>query len=183
LRIPVLRRRVPVVRRMIRRRMAVGRPGIPIDGFMIIPVGRRMIPGARRRMPVGRRGILRMPVGGRMIAIGRSRIRGGRRAIPVGRRRIPIGGCGIRRRKPIGGRRVVVIVVARHGWPGVFIAKLMIAVGPDKPSWRSRIDLPYSDAVWGPAGLVRFPRVELRLVGQGVCIIAIGGSHTRKEAG
>jgi hypothetical protein len=135
-----------------------------------MPVGGRTIAIGRSRIPGGRRAIRRVPIGGRTIAIGRSRI-------PVGRRRIPIGGCGIRHRIAIRRRSVVAILVAWHGRPGVFIAKLMIAVGPDKPSWRSGIDLAYSDAVRGPARLVRFPRVELGLVGLGVCIAAVSESH------
>lgn len=62
------------------------------------------------------------------------------------------------------------------------MAKL-ITVRPDKASRRSRIDLAYRGTVWGPAGLVRFPWVELRLVGPGVCITAISGRHARNEAG
>ena len=58
-----------------------------------------------------------------------------------------------------------------------------ITIRPDKASWRSRIDLADSGAIWPPAGLVPFPRMELRLIGLGVCISAIGGGHARNDAG
>jgi hypothetical protein len=84
---------------------------------------------------------------------------------------------------PVRRRRAVAIVVAGHDRHDLVIAKLMIPFGPDKASWRSRIDLSHTDTVWGLAGLVRFPRVELRLAGLGVSITAIGGCHARNEAG
>jgi len=168
--------------------MPVRRRGVPIRGFIIPRLG----------VPRGRPLIRGMRVGGRGIPIGRFRIPRGRRAAPVDRRGIPMGGRVIRRRIPICGRRTVavarrripirrrrtvVVAVARRGWPDVLIAKPMIAVRPDKPSWRGRIDLAYSDAVWSPARLVRFPRVKLRLVGLGVCITAVSDGHPRNEPG
>ena len=88
----------------------------------------------------------------------------------------------------VGRRRAVTITEVGRHWHDrhhyiIATITVRITVRPDKASWRSRIDLADSGTIWSPAGLVPFPRMELRLIGLGVCISAIGGGHARNEAG
>ena len=85
---------------------------------------------------------------------------------------------------PVGRRRAVTISVVRPDWHDrhdliIATIAIRITIRPNKTSWRGRIDLPCCGTVWPPAGLVPFPRMELRLVGLGVCIGAIGSRHAR----